>query len=49
VYDPTGERPASRTLTVLARIDPATQPSVLMGTAVRAARAVAGKETADGP
>ena len=39
-----GERPASRALDVLARVDPDTQPSVLMGTAVRAAHAVAGGE-----
>lgn len=42
--DPTGERPSSRALDVLATVDPESEPSVLMGTAVRAARAVAGGE-----
>jgi hypothetical protein len=39
-HDPIGDRPSSRALTVLAAVDPATQPSLLMSSAVRAAHAV---------
>ncbi|GAB2922853.1 hypothetical protein [Streptomyces heilongjiangensis] len=39
-YEPTRVRPSSHALDVLAAVDPDTQPSVLIGTAVWAARAV---------
>jgi hypothetical protein len=44
IYDETTVRPSSRALDVLATVDPTTETSVLLGTAVRAARAVAGGE-----
>lgn len=40
LYDTTAERPSSRALETLATVDPDTEPSMLMGTAVRAAHSV---------